>query len=151
MTTEEKKEKIKTEQEIILEEREKNRERVFAKRDKYESQGFADKDFQTNVGKNIVKMWLPSSVFAQQAILSLGDKVVNEKFDSIEQEQILTEKFYRAVCQHLQINGQATSPEAIGELVDLQAYAWLYWLELLYPLSLWSDQRVRKVILNSSV
>lgn len=151
MTTEEKKEEVKTERQIILEEREKNTKRVFAKRDKYESQGFADKDFQTTVGKNIIKMWLPSSVFAQQAILSLADKVINDKFDNIEQEQILTEKFYCAVCQHLQINGQSTSPEAIGELVDLQVYSWLYWMELLYPLSLWSDQRVRKAILNSGV
>lgn len=138
------------EQEKILEERKKNREKVFAKRDKYEAQGFADKDFQTTIGTNIIKIWLPSSVFAQQALLSLGDRVVNEKFDSIEQEQILTEKFYRTVCQHLQINGQAVNPETI-ELVNLHSYAWLYWMELLYPLSLWSDQKVRKVILNSSV
>ena len=139
-----------TEHDKILEEREKNRKRVFSKRDKYEEQGFADKDFQTTVGKNIVKMWLPSSVFAQQAILSLGDKVINERFDNIEQEQILTEKFYRLVCQHLQINNNAVNPETI-ELVDLHSYTWVYWMELLYPLSLWSDQKVRKVILNSSV
>lgn len=139
-----------TEQDKILEEREKNRQKVFAKRDKYEAQGFADKDFQTTVNKNIIKIWLPSSVFAQQALLSLGDKVVNEKFDSIEQEQILTEKFYRLICQHLQKNGEAVNPEVL-ELVELQSYAWLYWMELLYPLSLWSDLRVRKVILNSSV
>lgn len=150
MTTEEKKEEVKTEQEIILEEREKNRKRVFAKRDKYEAQGFADKDFQTTIGKNIVKIWLPSSVFAQQALLSLGDRVINDKFDSIEQEQILNEKFYRTVCQNLQVNGQSVNPDSL-ELIDLHTYAWLYWMELLYPLSLWSDQRVRSVILNSSV
>lgn len=138
-------------QDKILEEREKNRQKIFAKRDKYEAQGFADKDFQTTIGNNVVKIWLPSSVFAQQALLSLGDRVVNEKFDNIEQEQILTEKFYRAVCQNLQVNGSAINADAIIELVDLQSYAWLYWMELLYPLSLWSDQRVRKVIQNSNV
>lgn len=139
-----------SEQSVILEERAKNREKVLAKRDKYESQGFADKDFQATIGKNIIKIWLPSSVFAQQALLSLGDRVVNEKFDSIEQEQVLTEKFYRTVCQHLQINQQSVNPDIL-ELVDLQSYAWLYWMELLYPLSLWSDLKVRKVILNSGV
>lgn len=139
-----------TEQSKILEEREKNRERVLSKRDKYEVQGFADKTFETTIGGNIIKIWLPSSVFAQQNLLSLGEKVVNEKFDNIEQEQILTEKFYRIVCQHLQINGQSINPEAL-ELVDLQCYAYLYWMEVLYPLSLWSDLKVRKVILNSGV
>lgn len=138
------------EQDKILEEREQNTKRVFSKRDKYETQGFADKGFQTKIDNKTVKIWLPSSVFAQQALLSLGDRVVNEKFESIEQEQSLTEKFYRTVCQHLQINGQAVNVETL-ELVDLQSYAWLYWMELLYPLSLWSDQKVRKVILNSSV
>ena len=139
-----------SEQSIILEERTKNREKVLSKRDKYESQGFADKDFQTIIDRKTIKIWLPSSVFAQQALLSLGDRVVNEKFDSIEQEQVLTEKFYRTVCQNLQINGNGVNPDTL-ELVDLQSYAWLYWMELLYPLSLWSDQRVRKVILNSGV
>ena len=138
-----------SEQSIILEERAKNKERVLSKRDRYEAQGFADKDFQTTIGNNIVKIWLPSSVFAQQNLLSLADRVINDRFENIEQEQELTQKFYKIVCQHIMINGQGVNPETI-ELVDLQSYAYLYWMELLYPLSLWSDLRVRKVILGSN-
>lgn len=139
-----------SEQSILLEERAKNKERVLSKRDKYEAQGFADKDFETNIGKDIVKIWLPNSVFAQQNLLSLADKVINERFDNLEQEQELTEKLYRIICQHLMINGQGVHPETI-QLVDIHVYAYLYWMELLYPLSLWSDQKVRKAILGSSV
>lgn len=134
----------------ILEEREKNKARIFAKRDKYESQGFADKDYQVIIDGKTIKIWLPASVFAQQALLTLGDKVAHDRFVDFDEENKLTEKYYKTVCAHLQIDGIAPNPETL-ELVNLQSYAWIYWTELLYPLSLWSDQKVRKAILNSSV
>lgn len=138
-----------TEMSEILEERARNKERVFSKRDKYEQQGFADKDFETHVGEHFVKFFLPDSVFAQQNLLSLGDKVMHGRFENFEQEQELTEKFYRIICQHLRINGSAINLSTV-ELVDLQCYAYIYWMELLYPLSLWSDIKVRKAIQNSN-
>jgi hypothetical protein len=129
----------------LAEDRERNRKSLFAKRDKYEQQGFADKDFQMTLDDKIIKIWLPSSVFAQQALLSLGDKVVHDRFADIEEENKLTERFYKTICLHLQINGASVNPESL-ELANLQTYSWIYWTELLYPLSLWSDAKARKAI-----
>jgi hypothetical protein len=76
--------------------------------------------------------------------------ISHDRFVDFDEENKLTEKYYKTVCAHLQIDGIAPNPELL-ELANLQSYAWIYWTELLYPLSLWSDQKVRKAILNLSV
>lgn len=119
--------------------------RIEAKNKKYEEQSFADKDFEKNIDNKLVKMWLPSSVFVQQALLSLGEKVASNRFRNLEEETSLTEEFYKKVCAHLQINGAAIVAETL-ELTDLQIYGLLYWVELLAPLSAWGDVKARKVM-----
>lgn len=122
-------------------------DRLTEKRKKYEEQGFADKDFSKTVDDKHIKIWLPSSVFNQQKLLSLGSKVFSGHDLSIDEEGDLTERFSKAVCVHMQIDGDSVAPETL-EFGDLQAYALLYWLELLSPLSVWGDAKAEKVILG---
>lgn len=131
------------------EDKKKSQEHILAKRDKYDQQGFADKDYQFTLDGKTVKLWLPSSVFAQQSLLSLGSRVVHDQFADFEEETKLTEKYYKIICSHMQIDGKPVNPELL-ELANLQAYALTYWAELLYPLSLWSDAKAKKALLTSN-
>lgn len=133
----------------ILEEREKTQNQILAKRDKYEAQGFADKDYQFVFDNKTIKIFLPASVFEQQALLSLGDRVMHDKFVDFDDQIKLTKRFYLAICTHMQIDGNSVNAETL-ELANLQSYALKYWAELLYPLSLWSDAKAKKAIQTSN-
>lgn len=121
--------------------------RLNEKRKKYEEQGFADKTFEKRVDDKLIKIWLPDSVFVQQKLLSLGSKVFSSNNLNIDEEGELTERFSKAVCLHMQIEGNDVTPETL-EFGELQAYTLLYWLELLSPLSVWGDVKAQKVILG---
>lgn len=117
------------------------------KRKKYEEQNFADKDFEKTIDAKFVKIWLPTSVFVQQTLLSIAAKVFSSGVKDIDEEAKLTERFYKAVCSHMQIDSKAVNPELL-DLGELQGYALLYWVELLAPLSAWGDVKAIKAILN---
>ena len=121
--------------------------RVAEKRKKYEEQNFADKDFEKTIDGKFIKLWLPSSVFVQQTLLSIAVRVFSNDFQDIDESSRLTERYYRAVCNHLQIEGANVNPDTL-DLADLQAYALLYWVELLAPLSQWGDVKAKKAILS---
>lgn len=120
---------------------------IEAKRRKYESQSYADKDFEKNIDGKFIKIWLPASVFVQQTLLSIAAKVFANDFNDIDECAKLTERFYKAVCSHMQIDGKQINIESL-DLADLQSYALLYWVELLAPLSAWGDVKAKKAILN---
>ena len=122
-------------------------ERVLAKRTKYKEQGTADLDFMKTIGEDTLRMWLPKSVFDQQKLLSVGAKVFSSDFKDIDEEAELTKRYFVAICAHAQINGESVNAEKLGFGV-LQSYALLYWMELLYPLSLWGDEKSREAILK---
>lgn len=129
------------------EDKKKIQDSLVAKRKKYEEQGFADKTYEKTIDGKHFKIWLPSSVFVQQKMLSIGSKVFNNDFLNIDEEADLTERFSKAVCSHMQVEGKEVSAETL-EFAELQAYALLYWLELLSPLSMWGDVKAQKVILD---
>ena len=122
-------------------------DRLMAKQKAYEEQGYADKDFSKKVDDKHIKIWLPDSVFVQQKLLSLGSKVFGDYNLNIDEESDLTERFSKAVCSHMQIDQKTVVPETL-EFGELQAYALLYWLELLSPLSAWGDAKAQRVILG---
>lgn len=117
------------------------------KRKKYEEQGYADKEFEKTVNGKFIKIWLPASVFVQQTLLSIAAKVMTNDFQDMDEGAKLTERYYRAVCSHLQIDAKNAVVDSL-DLADLQAYALLYWVELLAPLSAWGDVKAKKAILN---
>lgn len=117
------------------------------KRKKYEEQGHADKEFEKTVNGRFVKIWLPASVFVQQTLLSIAAKVMTNDFQDIDECSKLTERYYKAVCSHLQIDAKNVNADSM-DLADLQAYALLYWVELLAPLSAWGDVKSKNTILN---
>mgnify|MGYP003652421364 CR=1 FL=1 len=121
--------------------------RIEEKRVAYEAQNYADTTFEKTIDGKFLKIWLPASVFVQQQILALGSKVMSSDFANFDEQNALTERFYKAVFSHLQVDGKTVNPETCS-LGDLQAYAWLYWVELLAPLSLWGDGKAKRAILS---
>jgi hypothetical protein len=129
-----------------MEDRLKAKEKVEAKRKKYEEQGFADVDFEKEIDGKKIKMFLPSSVFVQQKMIIMASKVFSNQDYSVDEESDLAERFIKAVCKHTQINGNEANPEQEG-IIRCQAYALMYWLELLNPLSTWGESIQKKMIL----
>lgn len=121
--------------------------KIETKRAKYEEQGYADKDFEKNIDGKFIKIWLPNSVFVQQTFLSIASKVFKNDFQDIDEEAKLTERLYKAVCSHMQIDAKAVNAELL-DLAELQAYSLLYWVELLAPLSAWGDVKAKRIILS---
>ena len=132
---------------ISKEENEALQKRVLVKREKYQEQGFADDTLEKTVNGKLIKMWLPNSVFVQQKLLSIAAKVFSSDFKDIDEEAELTERYYKAVCTHTQLDGDNVNAAAL-DLGSLQAFALLYWMELLYPLSLWGDEKSKEAILS---
>jgi hypothetical protein len=122
------------------------KQKVIDKRAKYKEQGFADKDFEKQIGKKHLKLWLPNSVFHQQKLLMLASKIFAGSI-SIDEEMELTDRFYKEVCKHGQLDGNNIVAESL-ELNEIQGFALLYWVELLYPLSLWSDEKIKEMTLS---
>lgn len=124
----------------------KVQDQVNDKRKKYQEQGFADKDFEKQIGGKLFKIWLPSSVFEQQKLVNLASRLFAGSL-SFQEESDLTALYYNYVCKHASIDNSPVQAELLG-LEQIQAFSLLYWVELLFPLSLWSDERTKEMMLN---
>ena len=124
----------------------KVQQQVLNKREKYKEQGFADKDFEKTIGGKHFKIWLPSSVFEQQKLINLASRIFSGNL-SFQEESELTALYYNYVCKHAQLDGKAVNVDLLG-LEQLQAFALFYWVELLFPLSLWSDEKTKEMMLS---
>jgi hypothetical protein len=124
----------------------KVQEQVLNKRKKYKEQGFADKDFEKTLDGKHFKIWLPSSVFEQQKLINLASRLFSGNL-SFQEESELTTLYYNYVCKHAHLDGKPVNAEVLG-LEQLQAFALFYWVELLFPLSLWSDEKTKELMLS---
>lgn len=122
----------------------KIKKHVEEKKEKYKSQGRADKEFEKKINGKNVKIWLPNSVFDQQKLMMLGEEIMNSAKD-FETNFQLTTKFYLEVCKHLMIDTNLANAELL-ELSELKAYSMLYYVELLLPLSLWGDMVADEIL-----
>jgi|WetSurMetagenome_2_1015567.scaffolds.fasta_scaffold364329_2 hypothetical protein len=150
-----KKEILEKEKEILLEKeinilklKQKNykkKEYLEQKVQRYKEQGYADKEFEKIINNKRIKIILPNSVFDQQKLLFMGLDIMTEKELDFNNNFELTKKYLIEVCKNMWIDNKQINPESI-ELPELQAYGYMYWEELLYPLHLRGDILAREII-----
>lgn len=123
------------------------KKKVEEKAKRYEENGAADTDFEKKIDeKTKIHMWLPSSVFEQQRMVSLASLIFQDALSSVEEILAIKEQYARMVLKHTKLNGQIQDPDKYS-IADLEAYPLLYWAELLSPLLLWGEQRAEKLLL----
>lgn len=116
-------------------------ERIKAKCDKYNNQGYADKEFRKDWKDKKLVMTLPNNVFEQQKLLNLAETSLNNNYDFYVSSE-LDEKYLKEIAARILIDGKELS-SILGqkdfELPQLETLSVLYYVELLAPLSRWRD------------
>jgi hypothetical protein len=123
------------------------RKKTEEKSKRYEEKGVADKEFIRQLDGKQLKMWLPSSVFDQQRMITLASEVYHKSGNYIEEELRHLKEYSSMVFKHTSVEGKIIDPE-LYTYADLEAYPLLYWVELLSPLFSWGQARSKKLILE---
>lgn len=122
--------------------------RIKEKSEKYQEQGFADKEFRKEIKGKRVVMALPNNVYEQQKLLLMAESVMVNNLSFYESFD-LEKKFYEEISKNILIDNNPLS-SMLGmkdyELPQLQSYSMLYYIELLAPLSQWRDIVAKEIL-----